>query len=114
MVGVADVRTQAECVRALKGLALPRASHSGDIALSGSRRLRSSLAALSVRRARFCHSSQKSYTRRPSVRQHQKNKATPKKRLQFSTRAKRLLEEYMIDSTVEKPSDAASTSTRLV
>jgi hypothetical protein len=27
-------------MRALKGLALPRASHSGEIALSGSRRLR--------------------------------------------------------------------------
>jgi hypothetical protein len=29
--------TQAECVRALKALALPRASHSGEIALSSSR-----------------------------------------------------------------------------
>ncbi len=38
----------AECVRALKGLALPRASHSSEIALSGSRRLRSTLAAAPV------------------------------------------------------------------
>ncbi len=30
-----------ECALALEGLALPRASHSGEIALSGSRRLRS-------------------------------------------------------------------------
>ena len=44
--------TQAECVRALKGLALPRASQSVEIALSGSRRLRSTLAAMSVR---FAH-----------------------------------------------------------
>jgi hypothetical protein len=34
-----DGCTQAECVRALNGLALPRASHFGEIALSGSRRL---------------------------------------------------------------------------
>ena len=40
--------TQAECVRALKGLALPRASHSSEIALADSRRLRSTLAAVSV------------------------------------------------------------------
>ena len=34
------------CVHALKGLALPRASHSGEIApAAGSRRLRSTLAA---------------------------------------------------------------------
>ncbi len=33
---------------ALKGLALPRASHSGEIALSGSRRLCSTLAAAPV------------------------------------------------------------------
>ena len=37
--------TLAECVRALKGLALPRSSHSSEIALAGSRRL---LAAASV------------------------------------------------------------------
>ena len=39
---------QAKYVRALKGLALPRASHSGEIALSGSRRLRSTLAAARI------------------------------------------------------------------
>jgi hypothetical protein len=36
------------CMRALKGLALQRASHSGEIALPGSRRLRSTLAAAPV------------------------------------------------------------------
>ena len=36
--------TQIECVRALKGLALPHTSHSGDIALAGSRRLHFMLA----------------------------------------------------------------------
>jgi large subunit ribosomal protein L20 len=35
-------------VRALKGLALPRASHSSEITLAGSRRLRSTLAAAPV------------------------------------------------------------------
>ncbi len=40
--------SKAECVHTLKGLALPRASHSGKIALSGSRRLRSTLAAVPV------------------------------------------------------------------
>ncbi len=35
-------------VRALNGLALPRASHSGEIALSGSRRLYSTLATVPV------------------------------------------------------------------
>ena len=40
--------SKAECVRAQKGLALPRASHSGEIALAGSRRLRSTLAAAPV------------------------------------------------------------------
>ncbi len=35
-------------VHALKGLALPRASHSGEIALAGSRHLRSTLAAAPV------------------------------------------------------------------
>ncbi len=45
--------TQAECVRALKELALPRAttwraSHSGEIALSSSRRIRSAHAAAPV------------------------------------------------------------------
>ena len=42
------VCTQAECERALKGLALPRASHSGEIALSGLRRLRDTLATVPV------------------------------------------------------------------
>ena len=37
-----------ECVHALKGLALPRASHSSEIALVGSRRPRSTLAAAPV------------------------------------------------------------------
>jgi hypothetical protein len=36
------------CVRAVKGLALPRASHPGEIALSGSRHLRSTLAVAPV------------------------------------------------------------------
>ena len=40
--------TQAESVRALEGLALPRASYSGEIALSSSRRLHSTLAAAPV------------------------------------------------------------------
>ncbi len=40
--------TQAECVRALKRLALPRVSHFGEIAPSGSRRLRSMLAVAPV------------------------------------------------------------------
>ncbi len=35
-------------MRALKGLALPRKSHSGEIALAGSHRLRSTLAAAPV------------------------------------------------------------------
>ena len=39
---------KAECVRTLKGLALLRASHSGKIALAGSRRLRFTLAAAPV------------------------------------------------------------------
>ncbi len=38
----------AEYVRALKGLVPPRACHSGEIALAGSRRLRSALAAAPV------------------------------------------------------------------
>ena len=38
-----------ECVRALEGLALLRASHYGEIALSGSRRLRATLAAMPIR-----------------------------------------------------------------
>ncbi len=37
------------CLNALNGLALPRASHTGEIALSGLRRLRSTLAAAPVR-----------------------------------------------------------------
>ena len=40
--------TLAECMDALKGLALPRASHSGEIALAGSRCLRFTLAAAPV------------------------------------------------------------------
>jgi hypothetical protein len=40
--------TQAVCVHILKGLALPRVSHSGEIALSGSRCLCSTLAAAPV------------------------------------------------------------------
>ncbi len=44
-LGVADVYMQS---RALKELALPRASHSGEIAPSGSRRLRSTLAVAPV------------------------------------------------------------------
>jgi hypothetical protein len=39
---------KAKCVHALKGLALPRASHSREIALAGSSRLRSTLAAAQV------------------------------------------------------------------
>ena len=39
---------KAVCVHALKGLALPRATHSGEIALLGSRCLRSMLAAAPV------------------------------------------------------------------
>ncbi len=45
---ILPIITKAEYVHALKGLALPRASHSGEIALSGSRRLRSMLAAAPV------------------------------------------------------------------
>ncbi len=37
-----------ECVHALKGMGLPRSSHSSEIALAGSRRLRSTLAAAPV------------------------------------------------------------------
>jgi hypothetical protein len=40
--------SKAKCVRARKGLALPRARHSGEIALSSSRRLRSTLVAAPV------------------------------------------------------------------
>ena len=39
---------KAVCVRALKGLVLPRASHSGKSTLAGPRRLRSTLAAAPV------------------------------------------------------------------
>ena len=38
------VRNKAECVHALKGLALPRASHSSEIALAGSLHMHSKLA----------------------------------------------------------------------
>ena len=40
--------SNAECVHALKGLALPRVSHSGGIALAGSRHLRSMFVAAPV------------------------------------------------------------------
>ncbi len=40
--------TQAEFVRALKGLVLPHTSHSGEIAMPGSRRLHSILAVAPV------------------------------------------------------------------
>ncbi len=40
--------TKAEGVHAFKGLAQPRASHSSEIAMAGSRRLRSTLAAAPV------------------------------------------------------------------
>ncbi len=40
--------TETVCVHVLNGLVLPRASHSGEIALAGSRRLRSTLAAAPV------------------------------------------------------------------
>ena len=43
---------KAECVHALKVLAMPRASHASEIALAGSRRLRSTLAAALVLFAR--------------------------------------------------------------
>ncbi len=39
---------KAKCVHVRKGLSLPRASHFGEIALVGSRRLRSSLVAALV------------------------------------------------------------------
>ena len=41
--------SKAECVRARKGLALPRASHSSEITLVGSCCLHSTLAAVPVR-----------------------------------------------------------------
>jgi hypothetical protein len=40
---ITQIRTKAECVHTLKGLALPRACHSGEIALASSRRLHSTL-----------------------------------------------------------------------
>jgi hypothetical protein len=40
--------TKSKSVHTLKGLALPRACHSGDITLAGSRRLHSTLAAAPV------------------------------------------------------------------
>ena len=40
---------QCLCEHALKELALPRESHSGEIALSDSRRLRATLAAMPIR-----------------------------------------------------------------
>ena len=40
--------SKAECVHVLKGLALPRGSHSGEITLAGSRCLLSTLAAAPV------------------------------------------------------------------
>ena len=55
-----------ECAHALKGLALPDASHSSKIALAGSRRLRSVLAAVPVLlRICCCHSCQKQVVSAP-------------------------------------------------
>ncbi len=45
---ILPIFTKAECVRALEGLALPRVSHSGEIALSGSRRPRPTVAAARI------------------------------------------------------------------
>ena len=42
------IRIKERCAYALKGPALPRASHSDEIALAGSRRLRFTLAAAPV------------------------------------------------------------------
>ena len=46
--GYSTYFTKSKSVHTLKGLALPRASHSGEIALAGSRRLHSMLAAAPV------------------------------------------------------------------
>ncbi len=46
--GYSTYFTKSKSVHALKGLALPRACHSGEIALAGSRRLHSALAAAPV------------------------------------------------------------------
>jgi hypothetical protein len=46
--GYSNYFTKSKSVHTLKGLALPRASHSGEIALAGSRRLHSTLAAAPV------------------------------------------------------------------
>ncbi len=48
MIIILTIVFKAECVHERKGLALPRASHSGEIALAGSRRLHSTLAAAPV------------------------------------------------------------------
>ena len=45
---IALANTNAVCMHALKGLALPRASHSSEITLVGSRLLRSTLTAAPV------------------------------------------------------------------
>ncbi len=61
---------QAKCVHVHihKGLALPRASHSGEIALAGSRCLFSTRAVPFRTYYCQCHSSQKQYTRHPWVK----------------------------------------------
>ena len=46
--GYSTYFTKSKSVHTLKGLALPRACHSGEIALAGSRHLRSTLAAAPV------------------------------------------------------------------
>ena len=46
--GYSTYFTKSKSVHTVKGLALPRASHSDEIALAGSRRLRSTLAAAPV------------------------------------------------------------------
>jgi hypothetical protein len=50
--------TKAQSVHALEGLALPRASYSGEIALAGLRHLSSTLVAACQFFLRYCHSRQ--------------------------------------------------------
>jgi hypothetical protein len=47
-VGYSTYFTKSKSVHTLKGLVLPRACHSGEIALAGSRRLHDTLAAAPV------------------------------------------------------------------
>ena len=47
-LNILPIFSKAVCAHALKGLALPCASHSGELALAGSRHLRSKLAAAPV------------------------------------------------------------------